>query len=95
MTKIKTSLLKVNCLYKMYISKLLGVLLVGYNLKMIAFILLEMKTENRGLNQLITAILWMPIWLKFIMRKLKHFCQIMPLDFQRLVGGWVPQIRQK
>jgi hypothetical protein len=79
----------------MYILKLLGVLKVGYNLKVIAFILLEMNTENPGQRQLITAILWMPIWLKFMMRKLKHFCQIMHLDFLRLAGGWVPQIRQR
>ena len=75
--------------------KPLDVLKVGYNLKMIASILLEMKAENLGLKQLITATIWMPIWLKFIMKKPKHFCQIMLLNFQKLAGGWVPQIRQR
>ena len=77
----------------MYILKFLGVLKVGYNLKMIAFILLEMKTEKHGQNQLNIAILWMPIWLKFMMGKLKHFWKIMLLNFQRPAGGWVPLIK--
>ena len=77
----------------MYTLKLLGVLKVGSNLKMIAFILLEMKTEKHGQNQLNIAILWMPIWLKFMMGKLKHFWKIMLLNFQRPAGGWVPLIK--
>ena len=77
----------------MYILKLLGVLKVGYNLELIAFILLEMNTENPGQRQLITAILWMPIWLKFMMGKLKHFWKIMLQNFQKQAGGWVPLIK--